>query len=190
MVSWLLRALAALCLSALTACVVPGATAPTQLTVLGGGMTVTAPRGYCVDPKASRESGDTAVVLIGRCTVAADAAPALISVSIGAGGSAGAMTAGGAALAQFFTSTAGRKMLSRAGRAADVQVIRALQAEGTFLMYLADRAIGSYWRAVTGLNGRLVTISVSGAAGVPLTSAQGRALLDATLSGMRMANPG
>ena len=100
------------------------------------------------------------------------------------------MTAGGAALAQFFTSTAGRKMLSRAGRAADVQVIRALQAEGTFLMYLSDRAIGSYWRAVTGLNRRLVTISVTGAAGAPLTSAQGRALLDATLSGMRMANPG
>ena len=156
--------------------------------LLDGAITVAAPRGYCVDPAATREQGDTAVVLMGRCKFAPAVAPALLTMSIGPAASSGAMAAGGAALTEYFTSPAGRAALSRSGRAQDVTVIEARMADGAYLLRLGDRAVGDYWRAVVGLNGRLVTLSVNGAQGAPLNPEAGRALLDAALAALRRAN--
>lgn len=156
--------------------------------LLGGAVSVAGPRGYCVDPATKREQGDTAVILMGRCKFALAVEPALLTVSIGPTASAGAMAAGGAALTGYFTSTQGRAALSRIGRARDVTVLEALTAGDAYLLHLNDRAVGDYWRAVVGLNGRLVTISANGAQGAPLAPPAGRALLDATLIALRRAN--
>lgn len=158
--------------------------------VLNGAIQVGIPAGYCIDTKSSRAGKDSAVVLMGRCSDAVLAKPALITVAIGKSGSAGVMTADGAALATFFTSTQGRVALSRSGRAADVTVISALSSGDAFLLHIKDRAVGEYWRAVVGINGRLVTLSATGTETVPLTPVDGRVLIDATLKALRAANTG
>ena len=78
------------------------------------------------------------------------------------------MAAGGEALVAFFQSDEGRAMLSREGRADDVQVREAVGVGDAFLMHVADRAVGDYWRALAGVRGRLVTISASGPEGQAL----------------------
>ena len=168
------------------------AAGPARLAVLDGAVTVVAPRGYCIDPAASLHDADTAVVLIGRCRTDARSAAqvaAVVTVSVGPGGSAGVMTAGGAALSAFFTSDQGRALLARSGRAADVQVIQARARDDAFVMQVADRSAGVYWRAVTGIGGRLVTVSASGAEGADLAPEAGLPLVESTLAALRAANP-
>jgi hypothetical protein len=188
MIRALLTALA-LC-SLLTACdVAPNFATARSAPVLNGALNVGVPPGYCVDKDAGHVGSDTAVVLMGRCQNTIAAAPALISVSVGQGGSAGVMTAGGPALAGFFTSAQGRATLSREGRASDVKVIGVVGVEDAFLIHLTDRAVGEHWRAVVGIAGRLVTISVTGTQAVPLPPEDSRKVLDLALSALHRANP-
>jgi len=157
--------------------------------ILGGSLSVAGPRGYCFDQASGQQSGDTAVVLMGRCRGALAVQPALLTISVGPPASAGAMAAGGVALSTFFTSSAGRAALARDGRAADVRVIEAVGVGDSYLLRVSDRAVGEYWRALVGLRGRLVTVSANGAQGAPLAPAAGRKLVDATLLALRTANP-
>ena len=186
----LTRLTAVFCIGmALASCQIgSGFTSSRTAPVLGGALQVGVPPGYCIDGKASRESRDSAVMLMGRCTDAMTAAPALITVSIGQGGSAGVMTAGGPALATFLSSKQGRATLSRSGRAGDVKVIAALGSGDAFLLHLQDRNVGEYWRAVIGMKARLVTISATGTDDVRLDPAEGRKILEKTLDALRAAN--
>ena len=168
-----------------------GPSAPGQaraMSVLGGAVTVAAPSGYCVDKASARSQGDGAVVLIGRCNGQSQSPPAVISVTIGTAGSAGVMASGSAALAAFFQSTAGRAALSRSGQAETVQILAASETGGAFLLHVAEAGQGDYWRAVFGLSGRLVTLSVQGTAGAALDAASGRRLLGAAISTLQKAN--
>lgn len=174
----------------LSACVLPIADATRQVAVLGGEVRVRAPEFYCIDTKSARASEDTAVVLIGRCNAAGQVAAALVTVTVGRTASAGVMLAEPEALRAFMSSPAGRRALSRSGQAADVAVLESGVLGGDRLMlHLNDREEGEYWRAILGIKGRLVTISASGAEGVPLTPAQARRLVDQTVAAMRAANP-
>lgn len=188
MIRALLTALATVCL--LAGCeMAPNFATARSAPVLNGALNVGVPPGYCVDRGAGRVGADTAVVLMGRCQNTGQTAPAMISVSVGQGGSAGVMTAGGPALAGFFTSAQGRATLSREGRAGDVKVIGVVGFEDAFLIHLTDRAVGEHWRAVVGVAGRLVTISVTGTQAVPLPPEESRKVLDLALSALHRANP-
>jgi len=158
--------------------------------VRAGAFAVAGPRGYCPDRGAGQQVGDTAVVLMGRCLAARKVPPAVLTVSVGPAGSAGAMTAGGDALTGYFTAPEGRAALSRSGRAADLVVVEAVGVGDAYFLHLNDRAAGAYWRAVVGLRGRLITVSANGTDGAPLTPEVGRGLVEATLAALRRANPG
>lgn len=173
---------------ALAGCVVPGG-GIRSVALLDGAVVAAAPSGYCIAPGAGRRGEDSAVVLMGRCSDRSEADPAVVTLSVGAAGSAGAMAAGGATLADFFRSAEGRAMLSRAGRASDVRVLEAVGRGDAFLLHVSDAAVGDYWRALTGVRGRLVTISVSGPEGQALPEAKGRALVEAAVAALRRANP-
>lgn len=183
-----LSALLAIALTLASCQVGSGFTSSRAVPVLGGALQIGVPPGYCIDGKASREARDTAVILMGRCSDAMKAIPALITVSIGQGGSAGAMTAGGPALAAFFASSQGRATLSRSGRAGDVKIIAALGSGDAFLLHLQDRNVGEYWRAVIGVKARLVTLSATGTDEVRLDAAEGRKILEKALDALRAAN--
>ncbi|TXI05270.1 MAG: cation transport ATPase [Pseudorhodobacter sp.] len=156
--------------------------------VLQGQMTVSAPAGYCVDESASRETEDRAVVLMGRCDGQTSVQPAVLSYSVGPAGSAGAMAAGGAELAGFFTSAEGRATLSATGRARDVEIVEALGAGDAFLMRLRQNTEPSHWRAFLGLKGRLVSIAVQGSPDAPLAPEEGRKILDGAIAAMERQN--
>lgn len=156
--------------------------------VLDGAMSVGVPAGYCIDPSAGREADDRAIVLIGKCDADSAAVPAVLTVAVGAAGSASAVAGGPAMLAEYFTSDQGRRSLSRDGRASAVQVLQAVGSGDALLMRVRDDAVGDYWRAVTGMRGRLVTLSVAGTDGAPLDPEEGRRLLDRSLAALEAAN--
>jgi hypothetical protein len=160
-----------------------------SMSVLGGAMQVAAPSGYCVDKQSARQQADGAVVLIGRCNQSSQLPPAVISATIGTAGSAGALAGGDAALAEFFRSPDGRAALSRAGSADTVQILEAASLDGAFALHIAETGLGDYWRAVLGLSGRLVTLSVQGPNGSDMDAGVGRGLLGGTIAAMRRANP-
>ena len=159
-----------------------------QVAVLDGAVTVAAPRGYCIAPGAGQRSPDSAVVLIGRCPGTEAVAPAVITVSVGQAGSASVLAGGGKELSDFFRSPAGRSTRARSGRAGDVVVLGAVGQGDVFYLRVRDRAAGEYWRAILGLKGRLVTISVAGPSEAPLPPEAGRALLEAAVTRMKAAN--
>jgi hypothetical protein len=159
------------------------------ISVLGGAMQVAAPPGYCVDKKSARQQADGAVVLMGRCSGGSNLAPAVISVTIGNAGSAGVMADEGVALAAFFQTTNGRAALSRTSRADSVEILQAANSDGAFTLRIAEIGVGEYWRAIVGISGRLVTLSVLGPVGSTLDPATGRKLLGASLLAMRKVNP-
>lgn len=160
-----------------------------ETTLLGGALKIAAPAGYCIDPKASASRGSAVVVLIGRCTANGGVAAALVSLTVGAPASAGVLLAGPDALAKFLTSTAGRRMLSRDGVAGHVIVLQALVSKGSLLLHVKDQTVGEYWRAITAIKGRLVTISASGAEGAPLTPDQGLKLVRSMIDLLDTRNP-
>jgi hypothetical protein len=114
--------------------------------------------------------------------------PAVITVTIGEAGSAGIVADGGTALAAFFQTTSGRAALSRTGTADRVQIVQAANSNGAFTLRIVEAGVGDYWRAIAGISGRLVTLSVQGPTGSTLDPTTGRRLLDASLVAMRAAN--
>ena len=186
----LLRWLALAAGTALVACdaAVPGGGLH-ETTVLHGGLKIAAPAGYCIDPKASVARGDAIVVLMGRCTAQGGVAAALVTMSVGAPASAGVLLAGPDALAKFFSSAAGRRVLARDGVAGHVVVMQALVDDGSLLLHVNDQTAGEYWRAITAIKGRLVTISASGADGAPLTPPQGLKLVQDEMALLANRNP-
>lgn len=175
--------------SGLAGCVQPAVQDSPKLPLLGGAIIAAAPDGYCLAPETLRQSQDGAVVLMGRCPGAGGSAPAVVTLSVGAAGSADAARVGDGALVGYFISNDGRAALSRQGRAQDVQVLEAKRSRGAFLLQVSDAAVGEYWRAITGLRGRLVTVSASGPQGRALPPARGRALVEAAVAALRQANP-
>lgn len=166
-----------------------GGSGPAKIALFGGGFTVAAPNGYCIDPQTATQTGDTAVVLIGRCRDGSQAAAALVTVTVGSAGSGAVMAAGGQELAAFFTTDQGRATLARSGQTSDVTITRAVMAGPDFVMLLSDRSLGTYWRAVSAMRGRAVTVSAAGTDGVEVSPEKGRDILNATLAALHRANP-
>jgi hypothetical protein len=187
---WISRAAAVLIPALLCAACVPvgggGGALPRSADFLNGDLRVAAPQGYCIDTRASHETGDGAVVLMGRCSESSAAAPGLITLTAGAPGSSDALKAGGRALTDYFTSAAGRAALARDGRASSVRVKMVSVADGALVLNVSDRTAGDYWRAILGVKGRLVSISVTAPGGGALP--EGRAMLDKAVAAFRAAN--
>lgn len=183
----LFKSLFALAVASLLAACVPGPNAATSVEVQAG-MNLGVPRGYCLDQAASTISEEGSTLLLGRCRDDSKAIPAILRVSFGPPGSASVLAADPADLAAFFTSAAGRATLSPTGNPRDVRVIKALSQDGDFLLHIASAREGQYWRAISGLKGRLVTISAIGTAQVPLAAEQGRELVQMMLAAQRAAN--
>ncbi len=157
--------------------------------VLHGALVVAAPQGYCINPKASVAHGDAITVLMGRCTAKGGLAAAVVSITIGPPASAGVLLAGPDMLAKFFTSVPGRRVLARDGVAGHVIVLQAQAEAGSLFLHVNDQKAGEYWRAITAVKGRLVTISASGVEGAPLTPDQGLVLVRDELNLLDKRNP-
>jgi hypothetical protein len=182
---WISRALLLVLLAG--ACVPAGGgfSTPRTTPVLQGAVQIGLPRGYCIDRQAGREADDTAIVVMGRCRQDVQAAPAVLTTAIGPAGSGGVLAGGGQALADYFTSDAGRAALSRTGEARAVTILQAKMVGEAFVLQIRDRDAGESWRGVERVAGRLVTITVNLPQG---SAADGQAVLTDALRLTAAAN--
>lgn len=186
------------CAALLSACVAPGGTGGGTgggtaskggaMSFIGGEIRIEPPAGYCIHPGASSDSSDGAVVLIGECAAKGAVVPAVISVTIGGEGSAEILQSGAKALSDYFMSRPGRAALARDGNPASVVVRQTALSGGALVMRMFDRQVGEYWRAVLGLRGRLVSVSVMAPETSSLSPDQSRALLEKSITSIRAAN--
>ncbi len=208
MSTWTSKAASVLAALALSACVegmAPSGSAPRAVAVAGGAVVATGPSGYCVDRTASRGGAEGSFVLFGTCAALSGSAaagqpgkPAVLTASVAPGAAdEAAFVASFPAMARFFASDAGRAALSRAGKAATVQVGTVSSRDGVLYLSLTDTAAQrgktvepDYWRAILQLRGHLVTLSVMSLADRPLVPAEKRQILDAFVGRMRAANAG
>lgn len=187
MSTWINKSLAFIALVGLAAC--QGLDlAPRTIAILGGSVTIAPPQGYCVDTKASRTGKDNAVILMGRCSASSSLSAALITASLGAAGSDAALSIGPVALTSFFNSDEGLAMLSSSGKPEDI-TLKTSQIDGeTLFLLIEDKTTGTYWRAFSSLQGRLLTLTAAGVDTVILNPNDGRALLAQTLGALEKAN--
>lgn len=182
------RALA-LCLM-LTAC---GGTLPllpgrqiTDLSLRLGAVRLTAPKGYCFGPAASRPVQGFALLV--RCDRLTKRAPtsgtdAMLTAQLGKAGSA-TVAADPDAFADFLTSDAGRALLSASGDAGTISNLSARVADsGAVYARFDDSAAdvadaGQHLvRGFVDVDGRLLVVSARGNGGVELPADTGEAVL-------------
>lgn len=200
-----LAGLALLALSGCAGVVDVDRRAPQKMAVAEAGLVIAGPPGYCIDPTSSRtEAGGGAFVLLGSCasiTQNADqpkpATPGVLTVTV-----AGTQTADAVIpqrldyLAEYFRTERGRAALSRTGDPTNVQVLDVRSAGDTLIIRARDRAAPEdglapdMFRALFGLNNRLLSVTVSGFEDLPLTANDGYDILDTLTDRIRAENAG
>ncbi|MFT6451826.1 MAG: hypothetical protein ACJA06_001312 [Halocynthiibacter sp.] len=166
------------CVSSLSAPEVTSAnSAARQIAVADQSILITGPKGYCIDPAATRDTAGSAFVLLGACGAVdgqgggAKAGLLLASLtSSGAGRVAGATEQ----LAIYFASPEGRAALSRSGDAQAVKLLDHRVENDALYLYLRDTSQASlagvapeYWRGMFDVNGHIATVSVMDFAQAP-----------------------
>lgn len=150
------------------------APAPAQVTVTTDRIVVTGPEGFCVDPTATRDSGDTGFAVLGNCAAIANsrralqpASPAVLTAAISAPSQDGRLADSLAELDGFFRSQEGLAVLSRAGDPDTVTVLETATEGEAFFLHASDSSEGAiegvqpdYWRAYLDVGPRIATLSV------------------------------
>lgn len=168
--------------------------APERVSVADDSVIVAGPPGYCVDRAATRDTARGAFVLLGSCaSLSGDAdnpsprVPAVLTVSVsGLPGDGAALDAPFARIDAFLRSEQGRRALSRTGDPATVEILDIRQASDALVIHARDTGAGEiagiedeYWRALLDVNGRMVTVSVTGFEARPMSPDAGRATVEA-----------
>jgi len=168
-----------------------------SLSMLDGAAVVQGPAGYCIDPQSSRASTGFAVLAgCGLVSNLAEMPPVegLITVQIGAQGSASVNSASAQIAAMMRTPT-GARMLSGSGQAATVLIEAVDRAEGLVVVRFTDSAPSEIaglgpttYRAFLDIGGRLATVSLRFYARAPVATDMGEQLLAQAVAVLRAAN--
>ena len=175
--------------------------APERILVADDSVVVAGPPGYCIDRTASRETAGSAFVLLGSCASLSGGAeapaprvPGLLTVAVSGDVGDGAPLD---SLGPFFRSEPGRAVLSRTGDPDSVRILDIRPQDGALFIHARDTASGplpqiadEYWRAFLDVNGRLVTVSVTGFDARPMSKDTGLATLEALADRLRLENGG
>lgn len=191
MSTWTSRALV-LTLILVTACgrlgVGPSGTPPVRaVSVTSDMVTITGPEGFCVDPESTRDSGDTAFVLMGNCAVISDrrsagqpSVQAILTASLSEADASQTLRGAIPDLGTFFTSDEGRQLLSRAGEADTVEVLDSFHQGDVFYLRARDSSASEiqnvsadYWRSYLDVGDRIATLTVLGRDDSPIPSDTG-----------------
>lgn len=179
--------------------------APERVSVADDSVVVAGPPGYCVDRTAMRETAQGAFVLLGSCaSLSGDAqrpaprVPGVLTVSVsGQPGDGAALDAPFPRLDSFLRSERGRRALSRGGDPSTVEILEIRQVPDALLIHARDSAASEiagiedeYWRALLDVNGRMVTVSVTGFEARPMSPDAGRATLEALAERIFRENAG
>ncbi len=180
-----------------------GDAAPREVQVTSDAVTITGPRGFCVDPASTRNEGDTGFVLLGNCAVISGRAraqqpdiPAVLTAAVAARSSGGSnLTETLGELDAYFRSDEGRALLSRSGDLESVTILETRSVGDMFLLHARDTSGGAvagvsqdYWRAYLDLGPRLATLSVLALADQDVSDEYALATLISFADGVRAAN--
>lgn len=171
------------------------------LTLAGGAVIVAGPQGYCVDRSSVSESDAGAFVLLANCRglkkrplAEDDPAKAVLTASISA---LTATPLDPDVLEAFFGSEAGRAALARSGIAEAVTVLDIFAEGSSFVIHAKDTSpnplgpLGSeYWRVLTKIDGRIVTMTATPFRSIPMRSETLRRQVLEFASTMTKANEG
>jgi hypothetical protein len=178
--------------------------APQQVSVTSDRVVVTGPEGFCVDPTATRDQGDTGFVLLGNCAAISNsrqagqpAVPAILTAAISAPSEGGSLTDNLSQLDDFFRSPDGLRLLSRSGEAETVTVLDSAVEGDVFFLQARDTSESpiegvqqSYWRAYMDLGARIATLSMLGLSDREISDADSRETLRSFANAVRAANDG
>lgn len=145
-------------------------------------VTITGPEGYCVDADSTRDSGDTAFVLMGNCAVISGrrsagqpAVPAILTASLSEADPSQTLRDAIPDLGNFFASEEGRQLLSRAGDADTVEVLDSFHQSDVFYLRARDSSASEiqnvsadYWRSYLDVGDRIATLTVLGREDSPI----------------------
>lgn len=180
-----------------------GSDAPRQVQLTASAVTITGPRGFCVDPTATRNSSDTGFAVLGNCAAISGSAragqpdvPVVLTAAVSEPSTGTSLTANLDALDAFFRSSEGRTLLSRSGDADSVQILSTRTQGGMFLLHARDTSAGNmggvaqdYWRAYMDIGPRLATLSVLSLDEADVTDTQALDTLTRFAAAVQGANP-
>lgn len=175
--------------------------------VMGGAVTIAAPKGFCIDASSYQDTETGAFIPIGACAALtknpADPKPpkpAFLTATVLP------MPLQATAISddpnirlreahKFVQSDVGRAALSRVGKADTVKLLDVKTASGVLYVRLRDTSEGlpaalsnTTWRAFLEVNGRLVTASATAFAEQPFGQGKGYELLREFVAQIRKAN--
>ena len=165
-------------------------------------VTVTGPEGFCVDPDSTRDSGETAFVLMGNCAVISDRrsagqpdVQAILTASLSEADASQTLRDAIPDLSAFFASEEGRQLLSRAGEADTVEVLDSFHQGDVFFLRARDSSASEiqnvsadYWRSYLDVGERIATLTVLGREDSPVPSDTGLQTLRAYTQAVQSAN--
>ena len=170
--------------------------APDQI-LLADGLVVAGAEGWCVDLSSSRSVQTSNVVVLGSCAAIAKNAnaprpsvPGVMTVSVEG---PGLKAPPADALEAFFETDDGLAVLARDGNADSVRLLETKRDGEMLYLHAVDNSVlpgatANYWRALFGLNGRLVSVTLLGIADQPFTSTEGLAALQSQIEELIAAN--
>ena len=178
------------------------APAPVQVAVTGDQIVVIGPEGYCVDPTATRDTGDTGFVLLGNCAAIANsrrasqpAIPTVLTAAVSEASEGGQLSDSLADLDAFFRSEDGLSLVSRSGDAETVTILETAIEGQVFFLHAADSSEGAidgvqgdYWRAYLDVGSRIATLSVIALEDRALSREESLATLRAFVLAVQTAN--
>jgi len=156
-----------------------------NVTVADDAVTIAGPRGFCVDPRATKDSDGQAFVLFGNCAVLAEGNHpqpdyrALLTAAVRENPGE-PISDQFAAVREYLKTVDGRALLSRSGDPESVRVLDTVARGDVLYIYARDTSDGyakdmssEHWRAFFDVHGRIVSVAVLGFESQPISKRDG-----------------
>ncbi len=173
-----------------------------SLTVAGRKLTLMAPKGFCIDPKATNVSASGAFVMASDCALLGfaplpegsdDTVGAVLTASVAARQRPHSSPA---ELERFAATKAGRAALSRSGQPERVKILATRTRKEVLYVLVEDRGAQPiagieprFWRAFLQVQDRMTVITALGFQGAGMDPTEGLALIQRFADTLQAANP-
>lgn len=132
----------------------------------------------------------------GSARAADPGVPTVLTVAVARKGSASTpVREQYARLEEFLATPSGRSAMARDGKPDSVEILETKRRGGALLIHARDSSGGridqardTYWRAITDVNGRLITVSALSFDSRPVSSATARRTVEDTTRAIRALN--
>ncbi|WP_071674217.1 hypothetical protein [Nioella nitratireducens] len=175
-----------------------------EMAVTSDRVIVAGPDGFCIDPGSTRESEDSAFVLLGNCAVISNrrsagqpSVRAVLTASISEADPEQSLRDAIPELDAFFSSDEGRQLLSRSGEADTVELLDSFHQGEVYFLRARDSSTSDlqgvshdYWRSYLDVGDRIATLTVLGTEESPIDAETSLGTLRSFTDAVLAANDG